>query len=197
MSIKKIIKFRLMKKSILQILVILSFVFSCKAQTYPLRTYIDIPENAYLKDTNNELNDYVGTWKGNWDNKTIYMTFKKITNKYDDVMKYYADFLIGKFKVTTSNNQLILFDNTMVTDADAKIEGGKFRKKDDKYSFIYSDDDLCGMNGYIIINFTDSTKTKLNWLFSDMTDIITSDCPYYDSPVFPQPLPKEIILIKQ
>ncbi|WP_317047235.1 DUF6705 family protein, partial [Chryseobacterium shigense] len=72
---------------------------SCSAQTYPLRTFTDIPENAYLKDTNNELQSYEGTWKGVWANKTIYITFKKITNKFDSDFKYYIDYLIGKFKV--------------------------------------------------------------------------------------------------
>ncbi|PQA89813.1 hypothetical protein B0A69_22030, partial [Chryseobacterium shigense] len=64
-----------------------------------MRTFTDIPENAYLKDTNNELQSYEGTWKGVWANKTIYITFKKITNKFDSDFKYYIDYLIGKFKV--------------------------------------------------------------------------------------------------
>jgi hypothetical protein len=46
-------------KNIILILFIL-FTISCKSQTYPLRTYTDIPDNSYLKDTNNELNDYTG-----------------------------------------------------------------------------------------------------------------------------------------
>lgn len=33
------------------------FVFSCKAQTLPLNTYLEnLPLNSYLKDLNNELN---------------------------------------------------------------------------------------------------------------------------------------------
>ena len=54
-------------------LLMLTIIFSCKAQTYPLRTYgIKIPQNAYLKDTNNELPSYEGTWKGTWNNKVIF-----------------------------------------------------------------------------------------------------------------------------
>lgn len=39
---------------------------SCRAQQiYSLRpTEIDLPENSYQKDTNNELPAYEGTWKG-------------------------------------------------------------------------------------------------------------------------------------
>ena len=35
--------------------VLFSTTISCTAQTYPLRTFTEIPVNAYLKDTNNEL----------------------------------------------------------------------------------------------------------------------------------------------
>lgn len=85
-----------MKNTILFLVFAISMY--CNAQTYPLRTYIDMPENAYLKDTNNELPTYEGTWYGSWNNKTIYITFKKIINKKDNVLKYYTDFLIENLK---------------------------------------------------------------------------------------------------
>ena len=107
------------------------------------------------------------------------------------------DVLIGKFKVTDSNG-FILFDNTSISDNDAKIVGGKiFSPSSTKYSLHYLDTEICGMNGLIMINFTDATKTKLNWKFSDMTDVITSDCIFYNANPFPEPLPKSIILTKQ
>ncbi|MGL6128449.1 DUF6705 family protein, partial [Chryseobacterium artocarpi] len=87
--------------------ILLSISISCTAQTYPLRTFTDIPENAYLKDLNNELNYYAGTWKGIWNNKTIYIIFKKNTYTYDNVLKYYKDNLIGKFKVLDSNGNIL------------------------------------------------------------------------------------------
>lgn len=83
------------------------------------------------------------------------------------------------------------------TSQKSEIEYGKFRKVDDKYSLGYIDMDICGMEGYIMMNFTDSTKSQLQWYFSDMTDIITPDCPYYNANPFPEPLPKNIILTKQ
>ncbi|WP_100075717.1 DUF6705 family protein [Chryseobacterium camelliae] len=182
-----------MKNILLLILFVITI--SCKAQIYPLRTEANIPENAYEKDTNDELPDYVGTWKGTWDNKTIFIYFKKLTNQYDDVFKYYRDYLIAKFKVLDSSGN-VLFDNTNLTDDKAKIFGSGFRKLDNKYSLIYIDSDLCSTSGNIRINFTDSTKTKLNWQYFYRNEIITSDCPYYNTSI-PQPLPKEIILTKQ
>lgn len=181
-------------KNIILLLIFIS-AFSCKAQIYPLRTYTEIPENAYLKDTNNELPTYEGTWKGTWDNKTFYVTFKKITNKYDSVLKYYNDFLIGKFRIV-NNSGTILFDNTNIADDNAKIEGGKYRKKDNKYSFTYLDMDMCGRNGYGTIHFTDSTKTILEWKFGEGEVMIDSDC-FYHGQTWPEILPNNIILTKQ
>ncbi|WP_288447771.1 DUF6705 family protein [uncultured Chryseobacterium sp.] len=187
-------------KNIFLIITLLTLTISCKAQTYPLRTYgiETYPANSYLKDLNNELPEYEGTWKGTWNNKTIYIILKKIKRNFThlDNNPYYMDILIGKFKVTDSNGS-ILFDNTNISDEQAKIEGGKFGKSDGKYSLTYTDSEICNINGLIKIYFTDSTKTKLSWKFSDMTDIITPDCPYYNSNPFPEPLPKSIILTKQ
>ena len=107
-----------------------------------------------------------------------------------------GDILIAKFKVTDLNGN-VLFNNTSLTDQNAKIIGGKFKKLNQKYSLGYVDNDICGLNGFIEINFTDSTKTKLAWKFNEGSNLITKDCPYYDSPEFPQPLPVSIILTKQ
>ncbi|MFT3918015.1 DUF6705 family protein [Cloacibacterium sp.] len=184
-------------KNIFYIMIVL-FAVSCKAQTYPLRTYTEIPENAYLKDTNNELQTYEGTWKGTWNNKTIYITLKKITNKYDNVFKYYRDYLIAKFKVI-DNSGNILFDNNNLADDKAKINGGKFRKIDNKYSLNYIDPDLCFKSGFITIQFIDSNKTKLEWNFMESSNLIEPDCFYhsFSASQRPEPLPVNIILTKQ
>ncbi|WP_294276891.1 DUF6705 family protein [uncultured Chryseobacterium sp.] len=180
------------------LLILSTVAISCLAQTYPLRTYgIEFPKDSYQKDINNELLPYEGTWKGIWDNKTIYITFKRI-KYYKSVLgyrAYYADILIGKFKVIDANGN-VLFNNTNLADDNAKINGSNFIKDEDKYSLYYIDSDLCNTSGRIQINFTDSTKTKLDWKYFYRNEIITSDCPYYNTSI-PQPLPKEIILTKQ
>ncbi|OPB87029.1 DUF6705 family protein [Elizabethkingia ursingii] len=178
--------------------IVFTIAFSCNAQTYPLRTYIKIPENAYLKDTNNELPQYEGIWAGSWNNKTIYLTFKKVTNQYDNVFKYYRDYLVVKFKVV-DNTGYVLFDNTNLPDDRAKIFGGKFRKVDDKYSLIYLDRDLCGVTGNIVVNFINSSKTQLQWNYSKDNQIIDTDCFYWGKPAAerPDPLPFNIVLTKQ
>ncbi len=179
------------------LIILLAFTLSCKAQQiYSLRpTEISLPENSYQKDIDNELPDYTGTWKGTWNNKTIFITFKKLANKYDEELKYYRDYLIGKFKVL-DNNGNVLFDNSTLSDNNAKIHGVNFRRYGDRYSLYYNDSDLCNTSGSISVKFTDSTKTMLDWKYYYRNEIVTVDCPYYNTGI-PQPLPKDIILIKQ
>ena len=112
-----------------------------------------------------------------------------------DSRSYYADILVGKFKIL-DNNGNIIFDNTSSIDDKSKIKGSDFRKKDNKYSLSYLDMELCGRNGYVTIQITDATKTKLEWKFSEGDVMIDSGCFYHDQ-TWPETLPKNVILTKQ
>ena len=199
-------KFIIMKN----IFLILFIVISCKSFTQstcsqysivPMRTFTEIPENEcyYMKDTNNELNDFEGTWKGIWNGNFFLITFKKISNKYNAALRHNKDFLIGKFKLTDINGN-ILFDNTSISDDTAKIKGGMFAKLDDKYSLLYFDKDLCGMNGVGKIKFANAAKTQLQWEYYYRDQTIFPTCFFYNYPANqrPEPLPAQnLILIKQ
>ncbi|AYN01920.1 DUF6705 family protein [Chryseobacterium sp. 3008163] len=178
---------------------ILPFTPTCPSYNIvPLRTYTDIPEDLcyYMKDTNNELPDYVGTWTGSWNNKTIYITFKKMEKQYYEFGEYYEDKLIGKFKVVNSDGS-ILFDNTGIPDDKAKLRGGGFYKlAPNDYSITYTDRDVCNISGRIIIHFTDVSKTQLKWQFSYNSMMISTDCQYHATGI-PDVLPKGVVLTKQ
>jgi hypothetical protein len=191
------------------IFLLLLLMISCKSfpqsncsqyTIVPLRTFTDIPENEcyYLKDTNNELQNYEGTWKGIWNNKTVLITFKTLMNEYDNTLKYNTDNLMGKFKTLDSSNN-ILFDNTSLTFENAKIFGMGFQKVTDKYLMFYVDKDLCGYNGDIEISFANTAKTQLNFSFHEEEVFIDTDCYFYGLPQAdrPKPLPENIILTKQ
>ncbi|REC51653.1 hypothetical protein DRF62_16815 [Chryseobacterium piscium] len=213
-------------KNILKIIMVLISIFafsqnhgnwvpidSCPTYTIvPLRTYTDIPENQcyYMKDINNELQDYVGTWKGTWDNKTLFITFKKIANRYNQHFKYNEDLLIAKFKVTDSNGT-ILFDNTSDSDNIAKIIGSGFAiigakagpDKDigGKYTMLYHDESLCNLRGSIYVNFANTAKTQIQFEFNQRKRYIFPECYFYNYPEsqYPRPLPNadSLILTKQ
>jgi hypothetical protein len=165
----------------------------------PLRTYTsDIPKDAcyYLKDTENEFNDYTGTWVGTWNNKTFYIILKKLTNKYDVFFKYNRDELIATFKIVNSSGT-VLFDNTSLSDSNVKIIGGGFQKSyPNKYSMLYNDKDVCNTSGRIMIHFTDASKTQLKWQFSYNSMMISTDCQYHATGI-PEVLPKGVVLTKQ
>ena len=73
------------------IIVFLSLIISCKAQvigtleqfeecqTRPNRDEgcPDLDNITYVKDTNNRLNQFVGTWKGNYGGKQYEIQFEK------------------------------------------------------------------------------------------------------------------------
>lgn len=179
--------------------ILFSVIISCKAQTYPLRTYSEVPSDAYIKDLNNELIPYEGTWKGTWNGKTffIYLQRVKVHFTHLENKPYYNDILKGKFKVLDSNGN-VLFDNSASLDENAKINGSRFFSiPNNRYMLNYIDKDLCNTTGKIFINFTNSSQTQLNWIFNNGSNMITSDCPYYNTTPFPQALPEEIILTKQ
>ncbi|MGG5210217.1 DUF6705 family protein [Chryseobacterium sp. MIQD13] len=83
------------------------FVFSCKAQTLPLNTHFDnLPLNAYLKDLNNELDPYIGTYQANINSNQITLYITKEDHKYFDLgdIKFYKDVLIVRYSVKNSSD---------------------------------------------------------------------------------------------
>lgn len=167
------------------------------AQTFPLRTYTDIPKNAYVKHTMNELPAFEGFWRGEWKNKVSVIKFSKI-KRYNEVLKYYQDVLVGRFSVTNATGT-ILFDNFGLSDENVKIIGVNFGKQDNVYVLNYSDSSLCSKIGTVYLNFTNNERTELFFRYVDWDDIIEPDCFYHGYPAdrIPEPLPKEIVLSKQ
>ena len=108
------LKIKIMKNPIVLLLMLLaSYNMSSQiavSQILPLSTHI-FPENAYLKDLNNVLAPYVGTWEGTVNNKKYTFIVTKFTQHYDDFGKYFKDELMLKLKVTDLTNGTIIYDN--------------------------------------------------------------------------------------
>ena len=84
---------------------LLLIIVNCKAQTpiISLSTtdYVNIPNNAYIKDVEGILNPFVGTWK--WTdastNSEFTVVFVKIEeNNYSGINPYYEDKIFGGYK---------------------------------------------------------------------------------------------------
>lgn len=186
-------------KNILLIFATILITVTLNAQTYPLRTYgIKYPPNSYVQDVNNELLPFVGNWTGTWKNRTLYLNFKKIKyyTSYLEDRAYYIDIIIGKFKVIDNSSGKILFDNTSLPDNEAQIEGIKFKQNTNRYTLGYNDPSVC-LSAFLYIRLTDSSNTKLEFQLSEIPGVIDKNCPYYNAPEMPEPLPSNIILTKQ
>ncbi|MDR6371166.1 hypothetical protein J2795_001788 [Chryseobacterium bernardetii] len=69
--------------------ILLVFItISCNAQIYPLNYKEDVPNGAYYKDLDGELDKYVGMWKGIWNGKTLYLDLRKNKYKLGDNSNY-------------------------------------------------------------------------------------------------------------
>ncbi|WP_326981188.1 DUF6705 family protein [Chryseobacterium sp. MYb264] len=188
-----------------KIISVITFVFSliyCKAQEqiFPLTTMNnELPPNSYIKDTENQLPVFEGTWKGTSDNKTFTVVFKKV--KFFDTLAqknpYYKDILWGKFQLKDAEGK-ILFDNLSVEDQYSKIQGMRIHPSG-KYELVYIDPELCNKVGLIMMGFTGPSKKELKFRYKDYPQPLDSSCFYFGKPVDqqPDPLPKEIILTKQ
>ncbi len=93
-------------------------IVSCKGQQYPLNTnYEEVPNNAYLKDLNNELNPYIGIYKANFEGNEITLYITKDIYKFFDLYskKYYQDVLSIKYIVKNSSGTVLQDTKNMKT----------------------------------------------------------------------------------
>jgi hypothetical protein len=110
-----------MKKTF--IIAIAMFTLSCYAQTpiLPLETCKGSQNtpNAYYKDINLILNQFIGTWKYASGQDTLIIKFKKIEMFYyqSTEVNYYKDFLVGEYRYVKNGveliNSLSNFDNEL------------------------------------------------------------------------------------
>jgi len=94
-----------MKNILLTLLTITAF--SCKSQIIPQNNaYVDIPQGAYIKDTQNFLDNFVGTWQYQNGNEQFTITFaKELHHKYTS---WYEDILYGEYKYIDVNGNTII-----------------------------------------------------------------------------------------
>jgi len=105
-----------MNKIILILFCISVQISSCQT-IKPLDTY-DYQDGDYMKDLNNVLLPYVGTWEGVLNNKKYTFVFTKFTQHltaYSSVFFHYSDDLMANFKVTDLATNTVIYDNTATT----------------------------------------------------------------------------------
>ncbi|MFH7013115.1 DUF6705 family protein [Flavobacterium sp. FlaQc-52] len=148
-------------------------------------------EIDYIKDVNNVLGKYVGTWKGVYNNLNYEIRFMK----YTDHSILDIDMLLMRYKIT--KNGVVVEDTTTLPDEASGIIKGDYLQKN-TYVLNYMGKELhCGQMGNIyigLVNKTDLTKIKL-FLVPTSEMIVTNLCPNgIVAPVFPE---TSFVLTKQ
>ncbi|WP_131797231.1 DUF6705 family protein [Chryseobacterium kwangjuense] len=167
-------------KIIILTLLVIPFIF--KAQTVSLDQMsqcergINCPDYTYVKDTNNRLDKFVGTWKGVYtDGKTYELHFTKKENDGGWFNKKFWDKLIGRMLVKSSDGSVLY--TSLNNDDLNSITGFQFDKNLKKYRMYYSANGNCNDKGYIFVSFPDSNNlTQMKLVFMQDLDISFS-CP--------------------
>jgi len=176
-------------KTFIQLILILVTI-GCKAQgitivledidNYEFNEYSSAPRIAHVKDINNILGEYLGTWIGTHDGKSYEFRIIKHTltvwNDYD----YLEDILIMRYIIKDSNGA-ILEDTTNIPVGDPLddlVIQGMFMRYDDNANpesyqlHYYGRDHKCGQDGDIVIK---RVGAKLNLYYAPSGEFIT-DC---------------------
>ncbi|WP_395049515.1 DUF6705 family protein [Flavobacterium sp.] len=172
-----------MKKILILGFIILSNL-SCKAQTIlPLEEvakYLDsgngIPKNiTYIKDVNNILDKYVGTWKGTYNSRNYEFRITKYTSNYKNLLE---DKLLMRYVISDSNGTIIE-DTRALPDTSSYVIKGDYWEKASYFLYYIGKESLCGQKGSIIIDIQpNSNNNKMRLFFMEQQEIISlKDCP--------------------
>lgn len=178
---QNVLTINIMKNLILLFSILLAM--SCRAQDiYPLKTlYSEVPNYSYLKDTNNELQAFVGTYEASFEGKKITLYITKHIKKLLDrgTYFYYNDLLIANYMIRDTQNN-ILKDSRTIEFTPKQIRDVilSFWTEDAGKKLIMSYGGVnCNVgNGYVYL--TKLNANQLSWEYISSSTILTNDnCP--------------------
>ncbi|MET3035153.1 DUF6705 family protein [Chryseobacterium sp. NRRL B-14859] len=194
-----------MKRSYLKVVILLGLIIniiSCKAQTLPLNTLMEnIPQNAHLKDLDNELSIYIGKYKADYQGNEITIFITKEEDKfinYSD-QQFYQDALIIKYVIKNSSG-VILQDTQNMNFQPNQVKHNIYSigTKPALGSIIFSYGGTnCGIGwGKIILKKL--TATQISWDYRPNSSLIdSSTCPPGTDKTVYLPVTKDLIFTKQ
>lgn len=188
-------------KNIITLLLAL-LAISCKSQIVSLETAAQCSEAnpcsnfIYVKDINNTLDKYVGTWKGTYNGRVYEMKFNK--SLYDD-MGFKRDEITGRLRITIPGNiTLTIFDNfTEPDDKKTRFSGLGLTTNLQSYETHFSGPFTSGCvnRGSIFLKIIPSTPNQMRIIYWSDRDIAVGECPSNFSPTFSEN--QEILLTRQ
>ncbi|MFC7347213.1 DUF6705 family protein [Chryseobacterium zhengzhouense] len=174
-------------KNILLIIALAVSLINCKAQQqiYPLNTYYkDAPNYAYMKDLDNYLPPYVGTYKATYqgDEITLFITKEDmyLTDYGPNKRKYYQDVLHVKYIVKKIATGVILQDNQIPNANDPnlnKITSMGTNDLDNNSIDLYYKGTNCAV-GWGRITLKKINSTQITWSYYPNSSLfMAGDCP--------------------
>ncbi|MFY0482393.1 DUF6705 family protein [Flavobacterium sp. PLA-1-15] len=182
-------------KNLFKIICLLLLTLEASCQTLPLLTpSFDISTGAYLKDLDNELPYWVGTWKGVSGNREYtfqFTSFPHHLNSFSNGDYYYIDELKGKFKVVDLTTNQVLYNDMMVTNFEDYKIGLSAYGTNIGYRFYYRDDEAhCdNFTGFVLLK-SSSNSNQITYTGFEYYQLLEADtCPYQQQNI-PMFLPK-------
>lgn len=175
---------------------------SCRAQqNFPLLTSIDnIPSASHLKDTNNELQSFVGTYLSSYNGNQITLYITKENDKFFDFgdKQIYMDILYVRYIVKNSSNVILQSTQNSVFQSNQlnTIYSQWVIENGNKVVLNYTGTN-CGV-GWGDIYLKKINATQISWEYRP-DDIITtaSKCPPTLDTTIYLPETKDLIFTKQ
>ena len=190
-------------KQIILIIVTIFTVLSCRAQS-PIVGYqtYRVPDNAYCKDLNNDLDKFTGTWK--YINGTTELTVVIVKNEQVFNDDYYTDELAANYKYVENGVEII---NTLSNDynTNATISGDNLGDDVNNFTLWLDDPDKPRATYKLDLTFLGSTimgnPIEMQWNLIQ-TGFYSSYIPGETPPTAAEldqtmRLPAEVILEKQ
>lgn len=184
------------KKSLIILIGLYLGLISCKAQTLPLNTLMEnIPNNAYVKDLNNELTPYIGTYKAIYNGNEITLFITKESNKITKRLNktFYRDALVIKYIVKNSSGK-ILQDTKNLEIPDIELFSTGTWPAKNIVEFYYSGT-YCNV-GWGDINLSKINATQISWEYRP-DSIVLENCPPATDKTVYLPVTKNLIFTKQ
>jgi hypothetical protein len=153
-----------------------------------------------VKDTENKLPFWEGTWKGIANNKEYTFQFVLFNDQLDTFVNNYSDELAVKYKVVDLSSNTILYNDLSITNYDDyKIKFASYNPYNGYYFGLFEDDAHCNitLDLFILKYPLTPNQVKMNKFEYSRSTMISSDCPYpnlIDVPVY---LPTEDLILKR
>lgn len=138
----------------------------------------------YVKDMDNELNQFVGAWKGSAQGRTYEFSFVKKTNyKPYAYLNKSTDLLIGWITVKDTNGNVV-YTNTAKEEADNGFKGENFQVNTNMYRFFFYA--KCKYDSGLAFIKIDAATRQMKLYFAAIDDIMQkNECPDGYVPLLP------------